>query len=113
MGFWQCGSFWPPLSIWPCTSRAHPTTDDQGQCTSPGLPAGDYYALTDTSLTGGQYADELYDGQIRVPGCNLFDGTPIGVISGSGTADIDFELVGLVFADDFESGDLASWSSVR
>lgn len=84
-----------------------------GSYTSCGLPTGTYYAVTDTSLIGGYYADELYDDHLCVLGCDVLDGTPIDVISGSGTANIDFELVGLVFVDDFESGDLASWSSVR
>ena len=43
-------------------------------------------------------------------GCDVLDGTPISVLSGSGTPDIDFALRVLLFADGFESGDTTAWS---
>jgi len=90
---------------------ARPRPQD-GSYTSCGLPTGTYYALTDTSTIGGYHADVLFDDYLCVLGCNVLTGTPISVVNGSGTQDIDFELVGLIFADGWESSDTSAWSRV-
>ena len=81
-----------------------------GSYTSCGLPAGTYYALTDTSTIGGYHLDELYDDKLCVFGCNVLSGTPISVTTGFGTEDIDFELLVPIFIDGFESGDTSAWA---
>lgn len=78
-----------------------------------GLPSGTYYALTDTSTTGGYYTDELFDGDVCFHDCDVLAGTPITVSNGSGTSDVDFLLDIFLHADRFESGDTSGWSSTR
>jgi hypothetical protein len=76
------------------------------------LPPGNYYAKLDASPLLQSYADELFEDTPCVLGCDVTSGTPISVFEGVGTQSIDFELVGLVFADGFESMDMSGWTQV-
>lgn len=72
------------------------------------LEAGAYYARTG-SFEG--YFEELYSEISCALSCTITSGTPISVTLGSETTGIDFTLDRSVFADGFESGNLASWSA--
>jgi hypothetical protein len=84
-----------------------------GSYTSCGLPAGSYFAVTDTSSTGGYHADQLYDGVPCALGCKVLSGTPINLVYGSAVTGVNFELEGFVFGDDFETGTTLAWTLTR
>lgn len=64
-------------------------TGSNGTYSVPGLPAGTYYATTDS---WSSYADQLYDGLPCEPGCAVTSGTPIVVALGETTENVDFSL---------------------
>ncbi len=71
------------------------STDALGRYVAIGLAAGTYFVSTELFSAGG-LLDELYD-DIPCPGgafdgCNPTDGTPVVVVSGSITPDVDFAL---------------------
>jgi 5-hydroxyisourate hydrolase-like protein (transthyretin family) len=70
---------------------ARASTDSSGSYSSPGLPAGVYYAETASELG---YFDELFD-DVPCPGssCTVTSGTPIVVTAGTTATGIDFALV--------------------
>ncbi len=76
------------------------------------LAPGSYYAKVDASPLLQSYADELFEGTPCVLGCDVTSGTPIPIINGIGTQNIDFDLVWLLFADGFESMDMSGWTQV-
>jgi hypothetical protein len=61
-----------------------------GTWVAPTLPAGTYFAFTES--LPGFYADALFDGLSCEPSCTPTLGTPIGVTAGQGTTGIDFAL---------------------
>ncbi|MGB5162492.1 MAG: hypothetical protein WBP10_17220 [Thermoanaerobaculia bacterium] len=63
--------------------------DSSGDYSTDGLPAGTYYARTE-SFEG--YFDELYDNIPCPDSCTVTDGTPIAVTGGATTTGIDFDL---------------------
>lgn len=91
-------------------NRPNPADGSYKTC---GLPAGSYFAKVDPSVLVQSYATEVFDGYICPLGCDETLGTPIPVSEGSGTQDINFELVPLVFADGFESMDTSAWTKVH
>ncbi len=66
-------------------------TDVAGDyATAAGLPAGSYYALT---ADDSGYLNELYDGlPCEWWACTVTSGTPIPVVAGATTSDVDFAL---------------------
>ena len=62
---------------------------ENGEYRVTGLRAGTYYARTETWQA---YADQLYDGLLCEPDCNMTSGTPIPVSLGAPTEDVDFSL---------------------
>ena len=84
-----------------------------GSFTTCGLPAGTYYALTDSASGNGYHADELFDDHPCVLGCNVLAGTPIGIIDGMATEGIDMILDGLILGDGFETADTTAWSQTQ
>ena len=66
-------------------------TDASGAYSAGGLPTGTYRARTYNSVG---YLDELFDDVSCVRGmCSVMPGTPIPVVAGTTTGDIDFALV--------------------
>ena len=71
------------------TSRRALYPDASGDYSASNLPAGTYYARTE-SFEG--YWDELYDNLPCPDSCTVTDGTPIAVTGGATTTGIDFDL---------------------
>jgi hypothetical protein len=66
------------------------TTDASGKyLTGAGVPTGSYFAATSND-TG--YLDELYNAITCPVGCSVTEGTPISIMSGSNTPNINFAL---------------------
>ena len=83
-----------------------------GAFQSCGLPAGTYYAQTDSSVLTQDYANELFDDVLCAGTCDPTLGTQITIVNGVGTPGIDFQLRFRLFSDGFEAADTGSWSRV-
>jgi len=78
------------VSVWNADREAGTAyADSTGAYRVPGLPAGTYYARTET---WGSFADQLYDGILCEPTCTVTSGTPIVVSVGAATEGVDFSL---------------------
>ncbi len=78
------------VGVWTASGEAGSAyTGSDGAFRVTGLPAGTYYAKTNTWQA---YADQLYDGLLCEPTCTATSGTPIVVSLGVETGDVDFSL---------------------
>jgi 5-hydroxyisourate hydrolase-like protein (transthyretin family) len=83
-------------------------TDDTGVWRA-GLPAGTYFASTDSE---GVFLDQVYQGVDCEAACDPLLGTPLTVANSfSIVREIDFFLArgSAIFSDGFESGDFSGW----